>query len=97
MRVEYHPLTASDLNEAATFYNDKQPGLGDMFRAEVYSAIDRIRANPRRFRVVAYEKRRCRVDRFPYSVIFRIVDDSLVRILVIRHHRQRPEFGVRRG
>ena len=97
MKVEYHPLTASDLNTTAAFYNDKRPGLGDEFRAEVYSAIDRVRANPSQFHVVSDEKRRCRVNCFPYSVVFRIVGSETVRVLVIRHHRQRIEFGSRRA
>lgn len=42
MNLEFHPLTASDLNHAETHYNQKQPGLGDEFRSEVYAAIDRI-------------------------------------------------------
>ncbi len=97
MRVEYHPLTVSDLNKAAAYYNDKRLGLGDRFRSEVYSTIDRILANPNQFRIVAEHKRRCTVNRFPYSVIFRIVGEDTVRILVIRHHRRRPEFGAGRS
>lgn len=36
MKVEYHPLTAEDLNEAVEFYNHRRSGLGDELRAEVY-------------------------------------------------------------
>lgn len=31
-----------------------------------------------------------------YETIDRIVDEELLRILVIRHHRRHPEFGIRR-
>lgn len=96
MRVEYHPLTASDLNDAVAHYNERQAGLGNRFRSEVYIAIDRIVENPRQFVVVEHNIRRCLMHRFPYSVLFRKVDDETIRVLVVRHHRQRPQFGLGR-
>jgi hypothetical protein len=50
MIVQYHPLTASDLNRAVTYYNRQRLGLGDDFRVEVYarsSAFVRIRFSSR--------------------------------------------------
>jgi hypothetical protein len=49
MRVEYHPLTTSDLNNAVKYYNQERLGLGEEFRAEVYAAIERVRANPSQY------------------------------------------------
>jgi hypothetical protein len=42
MIVQYHPLTASDLDSAISYYNQQRAGLGEEFRAEVYAAIERI-------------------------------------------------------
>jgi toxin ParE1/3/4 len=96
MRVEYHPESAGDLNDAVSCYNKLRPGLGDALRLEIYAVIDRIRRNPEQYRVVEEEIRRCLVHRFPYSVLFRIVGNDLVRILAIRHHRRHPGYGLRR-
>ncbi len=95
-RVEYHPRTASDLNSAVTHYNDLRQDLGDELRSEVYAAIDRILANPRQFAVVERDVRRSFVRRFPYSILFRIVEEDIVRVLAIRHHRRHPRFGLGR-
>jgi plasmid stabilization system protein ParE len=65
-------------------------------RSEVYATIDRILANPRQFAVVERDVRRCFVRRFPYSILFRIVDEDVVRALAIRHHRRHPRFGFGR-
>jgi len=46
MKVEYHPLTVSDLNNAVAYYNQQRTGLGDEFRFEIYAAIARISADP---------------------------------------------------
>jgi len=96
MIVVYHPLTVTDLNSAVAYYNRQRPGLGDEFRSEIYATIDRIRSNPLQFPVVEHDIRRGFVRRFPYSVLFRIVNDDTARVLVIRHHRRRPTFGLNR-
>lgn len=96
MRVEYHPKTASELTSAIARYNDFRQGLGDELRLEVYTAIDRVLANPRQFAVVERDVRRCLIHRFPYSVLFRFTDEELVRVLAIRHHRRHPRFGLGR-
>lgn len=45
MKVEYHPQTASDLNSAVDYYNERRAALGDELRVEVYAAIDRVGAS----------------------------------------------------
>ncbi len=96
MIVQYHPLTASDLNSAVSYYDRQRPGLGAEFRVEVYAVIDRVRSNPFQFPVVERDIRRGFVHRFPYAVLFRVGNDETVRVLVIRHHRRRPSYGLMR-
>ena len=96
MRLEFHPHTVSDLNSAVVYYNRQRAGLGDELRGEVHAAIEQVRTTPSQFAVVANGIRRCLVHRFPYAVLFRIVDEDLVRILVIRHHRRREDLGIGR-
>jgi plasmid stabilization system protein ParE len=36
------------------------------------------------------------VHRFPFSIVFRLINDDTIRILVIRHHRRHPRFGLSR-
>jgi len=96
MIVQYHPLTVSDLNRAVSYYNRQRLGLGDNFRVEVYAALERIRLNPLQFAIVDRDIRRVFMHRFPYSILFRVVNEDTVRVLVIRHHRRHPRFGLRR-
>lgn len=96
MKVEYHPLTVTDLNTAIAYYNQQRDGLGADFRSEIYAAIQRVSANPFQFAIVEKGIRRCFAHRFPYSVLFRLIDDEVIRILVIRHHRRHPTFGLDR-
>jgi plasmid stabilization system protein ParE len=96
MNVEYHPLAVSDLNNAVAAYDRQQSLLGNEIRAEVYAAFERIRSAPLAYATVQNDLRRCMVHRFPYSLVFRVIGDDTVRILVIRHHRQRPGYGLGR-
>ncbi|MGZ8843133.1 MAG: type II toxin-antitoxin system RelE/ParE family toxin [Pyrinomonadaceae bacterium] len=96
MKVTYHPLTVSDLNNAVAYYNRQRVGLGDEFRSEVNAAIARVRASPSQYAIVEHGIRRCFVHRFPYSVLFRRIDEEAIRVLVIRHHRRHPSFGLDR-
>jgi toxin ParE1/3/4 len=96
MRAEYHPLTTSDLNHAVTYYNRQDAGLGDELRDEIYEAIERVLATPAQFSIVSKGIRRCLGHRFPYAILFRVVSEDTLRVLVIRHHRRHPKFGLRR-
>lgn len=96
MRVEYHPLTTTDLNDAIAYYNRQQAGLGDELRTEIYASIERVVASPARFSIVSKGIRRCLVHRFPYAILFSVVSENTLRVLVIRHHRREPNFGLRR-
>lgn len=96
MRVEYHPLAVSDLNDAVEYYNRQRYDLGDQLRSEVYAAIGRASLSPNLFPVIDLRMRRCLVHRFPYSVLFRQINTDTVRILVVRHQRRHPKFGLDR-
>ena len=97
MKVEFHPSTAGDVNEGASFYRRARAGLESEFRREIDAAIDRIGNSPLLYPLVEAEIRRCIVHRFPYSILFRIVDAECIRLLVIRHHKRHPRFGSSRS
>lgn len=64
MRVEYHPSTVSDLNQAVMYYESQRRGLGNELRQEIYRTIDRIVSSPARYPVVKESIRRCFVKAF---------------------------------
>lgn len=43
MRIEFHPETVSELNNAAGYYLAIRPELADSFRREIYETIERIK------------------------------------------------------
>jgi hypothetical protein len=50
VRVELHPEARAELRAAAIWCDERRPGLGDEFIAEVSSMLDKIGEVPRLFR-----------------------------------------------
>ena len=96
MKLEFHPGTVADLNDAVEFYERQQIGLGAELREEIYRTIERVVADATLYRPVRADIRRCLAHRFPFSVLYRVRDEDTIRVLVIRHHRQHPQFGEER-
>lgn len=89
--VVFHDAAEAELNEAAAYYAEARPGLGEAFIAEVQRAVDRIAASPLAGRAVERDVRWWVVKRFPYSVLYRVRDDH-IRILAIAHQKRRPFY-----
>jgi len=96
MSLEFHPSTAHDVNDALAYYGRQRAGLASQFRWEIDAALARISRNALAFPVVEGDVRRCVLHRFPYSILFRVRDRKTIRVLVIRHHKRHPRFGLRR-
>lgn len=80
---------------AADRYDEEEPGLGDRFLASVERALEGIFLGPRRWPRIDDRHHRRLVARFPFSVIYRIVDDRPV-VIAIAHHKRHPDYWRRR-
>ncbi|MEJ7680595.1 MAG: type II toxin-antitoxin system RelE/ParE family toxin [Segetibacter sp.] len=80
-----------ELLESWEWYEDRQVGLGERFKEEVYKAIQQIERNPKRYPIRKkpyYEKL---VDVFPYLVIYRIEKrEKIIVIVSIFHAKRNP-------
>jgi len=95
MRLEFHPGIDRDLKSVVTYYNTESLWAADRFVAEFHAALDGIRKNPACHHFVDPERRRCNLKHFPYHLIYE-VETEVVNVLVLRHHRRRPDYGMRR-
>jgi plasmid stabilization system protein ParE len=65
------------------------------FMVEVQKAVDQILEYPESAPVILGGVRGKVILRFPYSLMYRVVDDVVI-ILAVAHQRQRPEFWIDR-
>ena len=84
------PPAASEVREAARYYEQKVPGLGYEFLAEVRAALRRILTNPQAWCPLDDTFRRCRTSRFPYGLIYTLEVDCILVVSVMHLHRH-PE------
>jgi toxin ParE1/3/4 len=92
MNLVHHPAVGAEVVAAAGFYEQRVPGLGTDFLDEFDRSITAIAAAPLTWRVAGGNKRRHLMKRFPYGIYYRVTLDE-VRILVLKHHAQHPDYG----
>jgi plasmid stabilization system protein ParE len=73
---------------------------GANFATEFYDEFKRCRQiiaeRPRSYPVVRKEIRRINFHRFPYHILYQIVDEGCAKILVVKHDSRDPDFGLDR-
>ena len=89
MKYSFHPEAKIELNEGVSYYEVCQPGLGLEFFKEVYAMIQRILEYPLWWTSLSANTRRCLTNRFPYGIIYQILDDE---IYIIVMHLNRKQF-----
>lgn len=80
-----------ELDEAVTWYAEQAPGLGDAFLLESLKVLKLIERFPDAWHPITPDIRRCRLKRFPYSVIY-TMDASELLVLAIAHQHRKPAF-----
>lgn len=89
--VSFHTLAETELYEAAQYYESESEDLGKIFIHQVETAVMRIQEHPESAPLINEVVRRMIVGRFPYSVLYSIVSDS-VRILAVANQKRRPFY-----
>ncbi len=97
MRIRYNALARVELADILKYY-EAEAGLETAvdFFTEFEKVKQRIAANPRSFAEIKEGIRRCLFNRFPYQVNYEIIDALTLKILVIKHQRRSPDFGLDR-
>lgn len=85
----YRPSAVADVGAAYQWYETQRPGLGDEFLDELREAERRIGRSPGGFRLIYRGVRRHLLRRFPYQLLYRTMDETIV-VLGCLHVRRAP-------
>ena len=88
MKYSFHPSAKIELNAAIDYYEECQAGLGIEFAKEIYSAIRRILQFPEAWSRLSENTKRCLSNRFPYGVIYQILDDEILIVAIMQLNRE---------
>ena len=87
MTLRVLPAARLEMLEAARWYEDKQPGLGNTFVAAIDATFVRIETGPHRFPVCYRQLRKALAHRFPYAIYF-LEEGGTVFVFGVLHHRR---------
>jgi hypothetical protein len=91
VRIRFLEVAELELDQAIQWYGAQAPGLGDAFLIETISAADRIAHYPDGWQSLGEGIRRCRLNRFPYGLIYTI-DSGDILVLAVAHLHRRPGY-----
>ena len=91
MKVRLLDVAQVELGDAWRWYEAQVPGLGSRFLREVRDARNMILSHPEAWHSLGDGVRRCRLKRFPYGLIYAVLDDEVL-ILAVAHHHREPDY-----
>lgn len=91
MNVVVSERARRELLVASVYYDEQRLFLGDDFVQEFESTVDRIVRNPNAWSRHGDHARICRLHRFPYGVIYHVLDDEVL-IVSVENLRRDPDF-----
>lgn len=86
----FRPEVRKELDEAYSWYEGQELGLGDDFLEQVDEALDRICQMPESYPTVYRDVRRTVIRRFPYIIYYRIVSSRVI-VTAVFHGRRNPK------
>ena len=94
--IIFHRSARTELDEAITYYEQQQAGLGLALQTAVERAVRRIQQNPQLGAPYkTTELRHFILQRFPYGLFYAETKDA-VWIVAVAHGRRRPDYWRRR-
>ena len=78
MKVTLLPVAKQDIAAAAERYERKAAGLGHRFLDRVEQALEKIGKHPQSYQKLIGENRRCNLEKFPFALWFKVLDDVVV-------------------
>lgn len=89
--VGIHPAAEAEYEQALGWYLDRSPQAAARFEAAFAEAIEAIRSHPLMFPRCDEVHRYLLLERFPYSLIYR-VDGDAAQLLAVAHSRRRAGY-----
>ncbi len=96
MSYTLHPGAEQDIEEALDFYTE-QAGLAvaERFLEEFGRVVELLQVHPGLGTPTTMGRQIFPLRIFPYSVVYRDQGNS-IRIVIVRHQRKKPAFGMSR-
>ena len=88
MKIKFLEEAKFELDQTIEYYESEASGLGKQFLQEVLNSLNRIGSFPEAWHPLSKNTRRCQTARFPYGLIYTILDNEILIISVSNLHRK---------
>ena len=95
-QVFFHPEASAEIRATVEFYESRLGGLGLKFLSALEGGSERISAFLESGSPLNEGLRKLIVIGFPYSIIYREMEDHIL-LLAVAHHHRRPGYWERRS
>jgi toxin ParE1/3/4 len=93
--IIFHSLAEKELLDAVSYYEEQETGLGLEYLGEVEHAVNFLMRYPEAGAKVKSSVRRLTLPKFPYSLLYRVLEEQ-IRVLAVAHHKRKPQYWVDR-
>ncbi len=93
--VRFLAVAEAEYRDAIDYYNAEVLGLGDDFREEVAAALQRISDFPDAWQKLSARTRRCRLNRFPYGLVYQQRPEGIL-VVAVMHLKREPGYWSKR-
>ena len=93
--LDVHPSAQAEAEAAARYYAERSPRAADAFVDELDDAIAQIELAPHAFLQHVHGTRRLLLRTFPFAVVYRFDDDTIL-IVAVAHGSRRPGYWAYR-
>lgn len=95
--ASFHPEVKKEIKKSFSWYQEQSLGLGYEFTQEIKEAIDSVRSLPSAWTKMGHSHRRFVLSRFPYSIIYKIIENKEISVVSIMHNHRKPGYWHERG
>lgn len=89
--VVFHPDAVAESQAARQWYSANSQSAADSFLAELDCGIEAISLAPERWPLFVHGTRRYLLHRFPFQLVYRVVNDH-IQVVAVAHGRRRPGY-----
>jgi plasmid stabilization system protein ParE len=88
-QIRLRPEAEQDLADAAAWYEEQRPGLGQEFLDEARVTLSTIAEMPSMYGAIHRSTRRALMHRFPFGIFYRVEKDLII-VLAVLHGSRHP-------
>ncbi|MGK2913843.1 MAG: type II toxin-antitoxin system RelE/ParE family toxin [Porticoccaceae bacterium] len=93
MNYSFLPAAEAEYLQAVRFFEERQPGLGAALVTEFESVMEPVVARPQTWKIIHPSGiRRIGLQKFPFSVFYRVLADNTPQVTAFAHHRRIPGY-----